>query len=46
MSQFDSWVAKAMEVKFLAQGNNSSGKPNLASNLESQADAIAAIFIA
>jgi len=27
MSWFNSWVAEAMGVKFLAQGNNSSRKP-------------------
>jgi len=26
-SRFNSWVAKAMGVKFLAQGNNGSRKP-------------------
>jgi len=28
-SRFNSWVAEAMGVKFLAQGNNSSRKPQL-----------------
>jgi len=32
-SQFKSWVAEAMGVKFLPQGNNSSRKPQLAWNL-------------
>ena len=28
LSRFNSWVAEAMGVKFLAQGNNSSRKPH------------------
>jgi len=47
-SRFNNWIAEAMGVKFLAQGNNSSRKPQmLASNLEPydyQADALAVCY--